>query len=207
MRIFDRSMKTSLVLAFAVTVLVAAGALDALGNLKKRFATGGVFRAEMTHTHVDAFTGDTTFTYGRIWLARDGYKVETADQMIVVHAGVSQVHHRLQKKLILSRYDPEEDDFAPSRFLGGQGDRYRASETRRNGRPRIDLAFTDPFDLLRTARIELGGDGLPIAIEAVDQADNRMRTRFEFGRFTADSTGVFRLPVPAGTQIVDLRKD
>jgi len=207
MRISVHAMTNSLALALAATLLVAAGAPDALGNLKKRFATGGIYRAEMTHAHVDAFTGDTTFTYGRIWLAHDGYKVETADQVVVVHAGVSRVHHRLQKKLILSRYDPEEDDFAPSRFLGGPGDRYRVSETRRNGRPRIDLTFTDPFDLLRTARIELGGDGLPVSIEAVDQADNRMRTRFEFGRFMADSTGVFRLPVPAGTQVVDLRKD
>jgi hypothetical protein len=207
MRIFGHVMTNSLVLAFAATAMVAAAGADAFGTLAKRFATGGVYRAEMAHTHVDAFTGDTTVTYGRVWLARDGYKVETSDQVIVVHAGVSKVHHRHQNKLILSRYDPDDDDFAPARFLGGHGDRYRVSETRRNGRPRINLTFTDPFDLLRSARIDLGSDGLPVAIDAVDQADNRMRTRFEFGRFMADSTGVFRLPVPAGTQIVDLRKD
>lgn len=200
-------MRTSLLMAVAATVLLAAGASGALDGLKKRFANGGVFRAEMTHTYVDAFTGDTTLTYGSIWLARDGYKVETADQIIVVHKGVSRVHNRKQKKLILSLYDPEEDDFAPSRFLGGTEVRYRASESRVEGRTRIDLTFTDPFDLLRSARIELGSNGLPASIEALDQADNRMRTRFEFGRFIADSAGVFRIPVPSGTEIVDLRKD
>lgn len=194
-------------LAVAATVLIAAGRSGALDTLKQRFAGGGVFRAEMTHTYVDAFTGDTTLTYGSIWLARDGYKVETADQVIVVHGGVSRVINRNQKKLILSLYDPEEDDFAPSRFLGGSGERYRASESRAEGRTRIDLTFTDTFDLLRSARIELGSNGLPLVIDAIDQAENRMRTRFEFGRFLADSSGVFRLTAPAGTEIVDLRKD
>lgn len=207
MPISERSMRTSLGLALAALITVAAGASGALDALKQRFAAGGVFRAEMTHTYVDAFTGDTTLTYGSIWLARDGYKVETTDQTIVVHNGVSRVHNRKQKKLILSLYDPEEDDFAPSRFLGGSGDRYRAAESRAEGRTRIDLTFTDPFDLLRSARIDLGSNGLPAVIEAMDQADNRMRTRFEFGRFLADSAGVFRIPVPAGTETVDLRKD
>lgn len=198
-------MTTKLVLAGLTVLLTAMAGTDALTTLKNRFNGGGVFRAEMSHTYVDAFSGDTTMTYGSIWLARDGYKIETANQVILVHKQVSRVYNRKQKKLILSRYSPEDDDFAPSRFLGTSAARFTARESRSAGRTLIDLTFTDPFDLLRSARIELGSNSLPTVISAVDQADNRMSTRFEFGRFIADSTGVFRIQLPAGIETIDLR--
>ena len=73
------------------------------------------------------------------------------------------------------------------------------------GRTSIQIKFTDPFDLLRSATIQIGTGGLPLSIAAEDQADNRMTTRFNSGRFLTDSTGVFRIDLPSGIELIDLR--
>jgi hypothetical protein len=46
---------------------------------------------------------------------------------------------------------------------------------------------------------------MPLSIAAEDQADNRMTTRFNSGRFQADSVGVFRIDLPSGIERIDLR--
>ncbi len=200
------NLKTSL-LALSVVVLTAFGVSDALKALQEKFQGGGIFRAEMEHTYRDSFTGETTLTKGTIWLAKDGYKVETGDQTILVHKGTSRVFNRTRKQLILSNYHPEEDDFAPSRFFDNDGAAYKATDRVVEGRTSIQIRFTDPFDLLRSATIQIGAGGLPTSISAEDQADNRMTTRFTSGRFQADSIGVFKIDLPKGVEVIDLRED
>jgi outer membrane lipoprotein-sorting protein len=189
----------------AIGVLTAFTASDALKTLQSKFQSGGVFRAEMDHSYRDSFTGETTVTRGTIWLAKDGYKVETADQTILVHKGISRVYNRSRKQLILSNYHPEEDDFAPSRFFDNDGSAFTATDRVVEGRTQIQIKFTDPFDLLRSATIQIGAGGMPLSISAEDQADNRMTTRFTSGRFQADSIGVFRIDLPSGIERIDLR--
>lgn len=188
-------------------MMVAFTASDALKGLQSRFQAGGIFRAEMEHAYVDAFTGDSTVTYGSIWLAKDGYKVETSDQTIVVHNGVSNVLNRSRNQWIVSHYRSEEDDFAPSRFFEAGTERFTATDTKTGDRTTIRIIFTDDFDLLRSAEISLNASGLPVSIAAIDQADNRMNTTFRFGRFVADSSGVFRIQAPAGVERIDLREN
>lgn len=189
----------------AIGVLSAFTASDALKALQEKFQTGGVFRADMDHSYRDSFTGETSVTKGTIWLAKDGYKVETADQTILVHKGVSRVYNRSRKQLILSDYRPEEDDFAPSRFFDNDGSAFKATDRVVEGRTTIQIAFSDPFDLLRSATIQIGTGGMPLSIAAEDQADNRMTTKFVSGRFQADSIGVFRINLPSGIEVIDLR--
>ena len=191
----------------AIGVLTAFTASDALKSLQAKFESGGVFRAEMDHSYRDSFTGETTVTKGTIWLAKDGYKVETSDQTILVHKGTSRVYNRSRKQLILSDYHPEEDDFAPSRFFDNDGGAFTATDRVVEGRTSIQIKFTDPFDLLRSATIQIGTGGMPLSIAAEDQADNRMTTRFNSGRFQADSIGVFRITFPAGIELIDLREN
>jgi len=206
MNISARSMNRNLLLpVFFAGMMVAFTASDALKGLQSRFQSGGIFRAEMEHAYVDAFTGDSTVTFGSIWLAKDGYKVETSDQTIVVHNGVSNVLNRSRNQWIISTYRPEEDDFAPSRFFEGGSGSFRATDSKNGDRTLIRISFIDDFDLLRNANITLNASGLPVSIAAVDQADNRMNTTFRFGRFVADSSGVFRIQAPAGVEIIDLR--
>lgn len=188
-----------------IGVLTAFTASDALTSLQEKFRSGGVFRAEMDHSYRDSFTGETSVTKGTIWLTKDGYKVETSDQTIVVHKGISRVYNRSRKQLILSNYHPEEDDFAPSRFFDNDGNAFTATDRVVEGRTSIQIKFTDPFDLLRSATIQIGAGGLPLSIAAEDQADNRMTTRFNSGRFLTDSTGVFRIDLPSGIELIDLR--
>lgn len=191
----------------SIGVLTAFTASDALQSLQAKFESGGVFRAEMDHSYRDSFTGETTVTKGTIWLAKDGYKVETGDQTILVHKGTSKVYNRTRKQLILSNYHPEEDDFAPSRFFDNESGTFTAVDRVVEGRTTIQIKFTDPFDLLRSATIQIGTGGMPLSISAEDQADNRMTTRFNAGRFQADSIGVFKIHLPTGVEIIDLRED
>jgi outer membrane lipoprotein-sorting protein len=208
MNISARSMSRNFTIAvLAIGVLTAFTASDALEALQEKFQAGGVFRAEMDHSYRDSFTGETTVTKGTIWLAKDGYKVETADQTILVHKGTSRVYNRSRKQLILSDYHPEEDDFAPSRFFDNDGGAFTATDRVVEGRTSIQIKFTDPFDLLRSATIQIGTGGMPLSIAAEDQADNRMTTRFNSGRFQADSIGVFRINLPAGIELIDLREN
>ncbi len=201
-----KTLKRLLPLA-ALLFTAAVGLSDALTALQNRFDGGAVFRADLEHRYVDAFTGDTTLTFGRIWMARDGYKVETSDQTLVVRNGISRVFNKYQKKLIISSYSPEEDDFAPSRFFTPDRSGYTATDSKVGNETRIRLVFSDPYDLLKNATVTVGSNGMPLRVDAEDQAGNLMRSAFTYGRFLSDTTGVFRLSVPSGTEVIDLREN
>ena len=178
----------------------------ALARLRQEFAREIMFRAELSHFFTDSFSGETTEVYGTIWFARDGYRIETPDQIIVVSGDVSTVLNIRQNRLILSHYDAEEDEFAPSRFFSRENDNYVSTDrTNPDGSTTIHIASDDPFDLFQHVEIRLNRDGNPVQIEAVDQMENTIRTMFRFGRFLPFDANQFTLTPPQGAEIVDLR--
>jgi len=178
----------------------------ALSALKSRFNTGSMYRADLSHQFTDAYTGETTSSFGTIWFTSEAYKIDTPDQLILVSNRISTVFNKRQKRVILSTYSPDEDDFAPSRYFSGGAGLYESSEERNtDGSTTIIIRSTDPFEQFTEVKIRVSRDGSPTQIDAIDQMDNTIRTTFRFGRFESVVDGLFEFKPPAGTEIVDMR--
>ncbi|MCH8495138.1 MAG: outer-membrane lipoprotein carrier protein LolA [Balneolales bacterium] len=190
-----------------VAATLQANDSPALKQLKERFSGDVVFRAEMSHFFTDSFTDETTETYGTIWFSKDRYRIDTPDQKIVVNGDVSTVYNVRQKRVIISHYDAEEDEFAPSRFFGSSEATFRSQDsTGDDGTTTILITSDDPFELFSKVNIRVSRDGSPMQIDAIDQMDNSVRTNFRFGRFERMRSDLFTLDYPADTEVVDLRE-
>ncbi|MFU8859914.1 MAG: LolA family protein [Cyclonatronaceae bacterium] len=174
-------------------------------ELRERFSNGNAFTAFMTHEYVDSFTSDTVITTGTIWIGTDSYKVITDQQRVTVDGSISKVYNRPQNKLIISFYDPEEDEFAPSRFLTGAQDRYIMEETDFADGTVITLTSDDPFEMFREVRIHLNEKGIPRLITGIDQTGNEFSTFFESGVFIQATGDLFKITWPDNAEVVDLR--
>lgn len=179
----------------------------ALERLKQQFAQDVMFRAEMSHFFTDSFSGETTEVYGTIWFARDRYRIETPDQVVVVSGATSTVLNIRQNRVIISYYDADEDEFAPSRFFASDNEAFNSTDQlNSDGSTTIMITSDDPFELFQQVEIRLTREGNPMQIDAIDQMDNSVRTMFRFGRFSAIDASRFELLPPQGAEIVDLRE-
>lgn len=175
-------------------------------ELKTRFQEGSVFHADFQHTYTDAYTEETSTSDGLIWIDQNGYKLESEDKIIVVDGELSQVYEAFRNRLIVSEYDPEEDDFAPSRMLSGLDDTYTASQERlSNGNTLVKLITEDDFATFLSVEIVVSSNLEPLKITAYDFADNIIVTTFTNGRFEASNEDTFKLDVPEDAEIVDMR--
>lgn len=181
-----------------------------LDELGEKIRAGYVFEADMEHEFTDAFTQETMVNNGRIWIGENRYKVVTADQEITVQGNVSTVFNRAQNKVIISTYFPEEDDFAPSRFLGNIADTFVISEfsAPHAGIATLSLQSKDVFEMISKARIQIReADLIPVSIYAEDQTDNVFLTQFNNGRFIPNHDSIFALDWPANATVIDLREE
>ena len=177
-----------------------------LKALKSKFEEHVFYRAELSHQFTDAYTGETTSSYGSIWFSKDMYKIDTPDQLILVRDLTSTVYNKSQNKVIISQYDPEADDFAPSRYFSGNRDTYNSTDIiNQDGTKTIKIITDDAFELFTEVEIRLSRDGNPVQIDAVDQMENTIRTTFRFGRFERIQEGVFSISYPSDAEIVDMR--
>lgn len=203
---------TRQMIIFVAILLFGAGTLlandsPALKLLKDRFSGDVMFRAEMSHFFTDSFTDETTETYGTIWFSNDRYRIDTPDQKIIVYGNVSTVFNVRQNRVIISDYDPEEDEFAPSRFFGGSEATYKSQDSiGSDGTTTILITSDDPFELFSEVEIRVSRDGSPLQIDAIDQMDNSVRTNFRFGRFERMQDDLFLLHYSDETEVIDLRE-
>lgn len=198
---------TAVSLFFLVLIAIPSFAQQtAFDRLKNRFEQGEIFMAEFVHTYEDSYTGDSTSSKGTIWVGRDKYKVRAQNQSVVVDGETSMVFDGNRNRVIISTYEPAEDDFAPSRILNGADSTYVIeSQERRDGKVFITLSSEDPFAVFKRVEIALSPELIPLSIFAVDQADNRITTTFENGSFVPLEEGMFHLDYPEGAEIVDMR--
>lgn len=178
----------------------------ALAKLKNKFQEPVFYRAELSHQFTDSYTGETTSSHGSIWFSKDMYKIDTPDQLILVRDRTSKVYNKSQNKVIISQYDPEADDFAPSRYFSGKRDTYNSTDIiNQDGTKTIKIIASDAFELFTEVDIRLSQDGNPGQIDAIDQMGNTIRTTFRFGRFERIQEGVFAISYPSDAEIVDMR--
>lgn len=177
-------------------------------GIKQLFEENRVFTADFVHEYRDSFTGETQATQGEIWIGQNRYKIEGGEQRVVVDGEFSTVYDGTKNRVIISDYVEEEDDFAPSRMLQGVDDDFLISEEKKdNGETKISLKSDDPFSIFFEVFIYVDADGIPIRIEAFDQAENELLTRFENGQFVNVTEGLFDLNVPENAELIDLRQD
>jgi outer membrane lipoprotein-sorting protein len=180
----------------------------ALQKLKEKFAEQGIFRAEMSHHFTDSYTDEVTSTFGTIWIGTNVYRIDTPDQIIVVDGEISTVYNKAQKKVIISNYSAEDDEFAPSRFFGATTSAYSSEDIIDNdGSTTIFITTDDPFEMFQEVRIRVARDGNPLEISAIDQMENDVRTTFRFGRFEQPQQHILKIDYPADAEIVDLRDE
>lgn len=206
--------KTGLLAAWVIVMMASAGMVKAydieqsdLDRVIQIFQEGRVFHAVMSHTFTDSYTGEEDVTEGEIWISKTKYLIRAENQTIFVDGETSVVYNESQNKVLISRYEPEEDDFAPSRFFSGKDEVFSVSDTSpQNGNTAFTLKPDDPFEIFTRVTILLGPDRIPLEISAVDQMDNNMSTTFEDAEFLEDSDAVFALDYPDDAEIIDLRK-
>lgn len=175
-------------------------------QLRDKFDQNLVFKAAFEHTYIDSYTEESINSSGLIWIDNAGYKLESEDQLIVVDGETSTVYDGLRNRIIVSEYDAEEDDFAPSRMLSGIDETYTASEKPLdNGSTEITLVTEDDFAVFIQVEIVIDRNLKPVKITAYDIADNIIITSFTNGEFETRDANTFKLEYPEGAEIVDMR--
>lgn len=178
----------------------------ALDALTATFKNGKALNAVFQHQVIDSFTKDTTLQRGEIWLTANAYKISTETTTLLVDGEISRVYDKLKNRMIISNYDPSEDDFAPSQLLTDVQSRYSSAVQQTEGeRTLIILTSDDIFSTFQRIEICLKKQHVPIKIIAVDQVDNRLVTTFNNPFFVAASPGMFQIVAPENAEIVDLR--
>lgn len=175
-------------------------------ELKQTFENGAIFKADFHHQTVDSYTQDTVSSEGKIWVGRSQYKVQSGAQTVVVDGKISKVYDQQKNRVIISKYVPEEDDFAPSRILNGVDSTFVVQNEEKQGDEiYIQLTSNDSFAIYQEVEIFLSPELTPQEIVAVDPADNVITTTFEQGTFVDYSDGLFSLEYPENAEVVDMR--
>lgn len=205
-RYFRYLWLAAIVIFITQPVILAQSQEGPFDELKQRFEQGEVFNAAFNHEYIDSYTDETSESRGEIWVDKNQYKVNSENQVVLVDGEISRVYDEHRNREIISEYEPEEDDFAPSRFLQGADSSYTvSSEERTGGEVRIELDSDDPFALFKSVEIILTDDLIPLRIEAIDQSDNQIITRFNEGRFIEADADIFKLDRPDNAEVVDMR--
>jgi outer membrane lipoprotein-sorting protein len=200
-----------LVIFFAIAVgfgipIEAHSQENPFSELRKTFEQGTIFNADFSHQSVDSYTQDTVANSGQIWVGQRQYKVKTRDQSVVVDGETSKVYDEGRNRVIISKYEPEEDDFAPSRILNGVDSTFTVQKEQvRENDIHILLHSDDPFAIYKQVEIFLSKNLIPQKIIAVDPADNVITTSFSNGEFAEPGQAMFQLDIPDDAEIVDMR--
>lgn len=175
-------------------------------QLKQKFENGVIFKADFHHQSIDSYTQDTVSSRGRIWVGERQYKVRAQNQSVVVNGKTSMVYDENRNRVIVSKYVPEEDDFAPSRILNGVDSTFTVeAEEEQQNQIYIRLASDDPFAIYQKVEIYLTKALVPKKIRAVDPVENVITTTFDEGKFISQKKDMFLLDYPDDAAIVDMR--
>lgn len=207
-------MMQKIKLFIALLVLAGAGADTAIAQqddplqvLRDKFRDGKIFKAEFVHGYKDSYTGQTQESSGEVWVGDNEYKVISQSQQVLVYDGLSRAYDENRNRVVVSIYEPQEDDFAPSKFLTGTDTLYTVAEQEvKQDTVRITLKSDDPFTVFKRIGIRLNAQLIPLRIRAIDQADNIVTTTFKSGAFIEKRKNIFNLNYPEDAKIIDLRE-
>lgn len=208
-----KNLTDNVIAIFIGTIIIGLGIPSSVfaqenhfAELKQKFEEGIIFNAEFQHQSVDSYTQDTVASDGRIWVGEQQYKVHSKNQSVVVDGQTSTVYDDNRNRVIISKYEPEDDDFAPSRILNGVDSTFTVkTQEKREEQTYILLTSDDPFAIYKKVEIFLDPDLIPQKIEAVDPADNIITTTFSTGKFVEPEEEMFELEYPENAEVVDMR--
>lgn len=205
------AIKLSHIIFLVLSISVEAFSLPAqtppFQRLTSKFENGKVFHAKFTRKAVDSYTGNKSKRSGKLWVAKNGYKIISGKQEITVNGKISTVYDRKKNRVIISNYDPKDDDFAPSRFLDGVDSTYTITSQKKNGDHYIiKLQSKDPFSVFKKVTITVSNQSIPQKLKVVDWANNQIITTFSDGSFVSRKPGLFSLTYPDSVQLIDMRK-
>ncbi len=180
--------------------------INYLNLIQDKLRSGTILSAQFNHEFIDAYTQETSRNEGNIWIGWQQYRIETAGKIIVVNGELSKVLDRGRHRVIISDYDPELDDFAPSKIIGGLGNTYQVVDTKswRNTQE-FNLQSSEPFSTFEQMSIRIDSDFKPIDLSALDMVANRMQTSFSEVKYLPSSSNLFELIIPEGAEIIDIR--
>ena len=117
-----------------------------LSLIQDKIRNGEILLAQFNHEFTDAYTQEKSQNEGSIWIGWQQYRIETAGQIIVVDGTYSKVLDRSRNRVIISGYDSELDDFAPSKIIGGLANTYQVVDTKKRlNFQEYNLQSSDPF--------------------------------------------------------------
>jgi outer membrane lipoprotein-sorting protein len=176
-------------------------------ELTHKFEKGFVFHADFIQRTIDSYTGNKTKQSGEIWVGKKRYRVKSGEKIIAVDGKTSRVYDKERNRVIISKYDSSEDDFAPSRFLSGADSTFTI--TKQQGKSNgylIKLQSHDPFVIFKEVKIILNKQYIPRELHVIDTADNKIITTFSEGSFIHRQPDMFELDYPGSAKIIDMRK-
>ena len=198
----------ALVMALPWMIPPASQAQTPFQRLTKKFESGQIFQAHFTHETVDSYTGNKSKRTGEIWVGKTEYKVKSDAQEVAVNGKISRVYDHNRHRVIISKYNPEDDDFAPSRFLNGVDSTYIIKSQQKKGNHYIiKLRSDDPFAMFKKVNITLSLSDIPEKLYVVDTADNQITTTFSKGKFIRRQPGMFTISYPDSVKVIDMRNN
>ena len=177
-----------------------------LNLIQDKLRNGAILSAQFNHEFLDAYTQEISRNEGSIWLGWQQYRIETVGQIIVVNGELSKVLDRGRNRVIISEYDSELDDFAPSKIIGGLGNTYQLVDIKcRHNTQEFNLQSSDSFSTFEQMSIRINSDLKPVDLSALDMGANRMQTDFSAVKYLPSSNILFELIIPEGAEIIDMR--
>lgn len=177
-----------------------------LNLIQDNLRHGAILSAQFNHDFIDAYTQETSRNEGSIWIGWQQYRIETVGQIIVVNGELSKVLDRRRNRVIISEYDSELDDFAPSKIIGGLGNTYQVVDTKsRHNTQEFNFQSSDSFSTFKQMSIRIDSDLKPVDLSALDMGANRMQTSFSEVKYLSSSSNLFELIIPEGAEIIDMR--
>ena len=124
----------------------------------------------------------------------------------MINGELSKVLDRGRNRVIISEYDSELDDFAPSKIIGGLGNTYQVVDTKsRHNTQEFNLQSSDSFSTFEQISIRIDSGLKPVDLSALDMGANRMQTSFSEVKYLLSSSNLFELIIPEGAEIIDMR--
>lgn len=191
---------------FLVSTVSASAQNTAFPKLKSNFENEKVFVADFEHTYFDSYTNESLASEGKIWVSSEKYRLDSENQLLIVDGETSRVYDEVRNRVIISDYEEEDDDFAPSRMLNGVDSTYTIVEEKlEKGQTKIIMTTEDDFALYLRVEIVVDKNANPISITAFDFSDNEIVTTFKNGAFLPKNKELFVLRYPQDAEIVDTR--
>lgn len=203
--LINRYLVTSFIclLFFISPVFAQKSGLEQLQNTLKK---GEAFKAELSHTFIDSFTGDTLMSNGLVWIHQNGYRIEMDDKIIAVFDKKSIVYNIIKNQVIISNYSKEDDDFAPSRFINASKKEFEVKEKRIDSGWSVEFVAKDDFAIFTQIIMDLDKNAQPKRLIARDQNGNTNISVFNNASFEVFSKEIKEVKYPKAAEIIDLRE-